>query len=96
MCNNTLQKIAEYYYEISNKNINDAINAVNKLQIQYIDEDDSSIVIGLCRPGLLIGKRGSNISSLREKLGKEIKIYQTKSPIDELLEHICIIDGEYN
>ena len=50
--------------------------AVTKL---YYDNTDNVLHIHLRRPGILIGKGGSNYNSLKEYLGCEIHIHEVKN-----------------
>jgi len=44
-------------------------------KLEY-DEDNNTLNVYLRRPGLLIGKAGSNINKLKEYLGAEIHIHE--------------------
>lgn len=52
--------------------------AMGVTKINY-DSNDNTLHVYLRRPGLLIGKGGSNIDKLRKYIESEIKIHEVKN-----------------
>lgn len=88
--------IGYFYFERENKDEGEAIEAIKNLQIHKIEYTDGVVIITLSRPGLLIGKKGENITSLVEYLKKEFKdMKEIRIKEDNILYHLYAFDLRY-
>lgn len=69
--------------------ISGAQKEIHSLFIDKVVDDGEAISIYLGRPGLIIGRHGSNIENLQKFFDREIKIFESISPAFELW---CISD----
>lgn len=97
------QKLADYYTdkhiqnnEYLSESIEKASSEIKSMGIQklFLDKKNNFLHIHLSRPGILIGPYGSNISKLEKYLGLNIKIYETKSIEDMILNRIPYVDWD--
>lgn len=77
-------QIGFFYYEnaegTESERIHKATQSVHMLDIISIRYEDEHAIISLTRPGLLIGKYGSNINALTKYLQENVR-YITPMPI---------------
>ena len=97
------QKLADYYTDKHIQNneylpdsIEQASSEIKSMGIQklFLDKKNNFLHIHLSRPGILIGPKGSNISKLEKYLGLKIKIYETKSIEDMILNRIPYVEWD--
>ncbi len=60
-----------------------------------LSPDKKSVVISLSRPGLLIGKQGTNISALEKFLGLSVHIEERDNATDHILNCLPYCEDEY-
>jgi len=81
--------IGQFYLRRHNGDYAKACSDIELLRITDIELGVGEITITLCRPGLLIGVKGSTIRQLEEFLCCKIKI---KEETFDLLHHLCPYD----
>lgn len=88
--------IGYFYYEKENQNEDNAIKAINDIQIQNIEYNDGTLCITLGRPGIFIGKRGENIMAITNYLRKEFDSFkEIKLREDSVICHLYDFDMRY-
>src|SRR5688572_12839583 len=75
------KKIGNFYYHKNQKDIVKTNLDLDRLGIQKIEFVGADLMIHTCRPGILIGVRGQNITELEKHLGLKIRIYEVKDHI---------------
>jgi hypothetical protein len=60
-----------------------------------LSPDKKSVIISLSRPGLLIGKLGTNISALEKFLGLSVHIDERDNATDHILNSLPYCEDEY-
>jgi hypothetical protein len=91
------KKIGEFYLIKNDECYNDAADELLKLQITNIQINENIVSITTNRPGMLIGKRASNVDQLEEFIEKKIKIIECKDNLYNYLipvEEEASLDGE--
>jgi ribosomal protein S3 len=78
-------QISSFYLRKYNFNTEAANAMIESLRIFDIKKEEGVIEIHTSRPGLLIGKKGSNIDGLTVHLGSPIKIVEVQSLSDLML-----------
>jgi ribosomal protein S3 len=90
-----IEKIAEFYYK-KHSSVDQAIHEVLSLRITNITEDDTEVRITLSRPGILIGRNGTNITDLINHMGKSIRIIEAENCVtDQIIIEIYNQDPSY-
>lgn len=85
-------KIGLYYLEKNNHDYQEAGSEIIDLRIEQIlvlSEDE--IVIVLARPGLLIGRRGSNLDALSTYIKKKIRVVESR---EQLIDYLIPLNYE--
>lgn len=70
-------QILDYYVRKNSFNYAAANKEMSSLAITDIRTDGDTVEIYTGRPGLLIGRKGANIDSLTNFLGKKVKIVES-------------------
>lgn len=83
-------RIGEFYLQKHSKDYDKACEELERLQITDIDVGDA-VTIKLCRPGMLIGKRGQNVTELEAFLGKKVVI---REEMEHLYHYLLPFDEE--
>lgn len=71
------QKIASFFHIKHNLDYSKSNDEILKLKIVLIQDYPDKVVIGLSRPGLLIGAKGKQIEALQTFLNKPIEIKES-------------------
>ena len=84
------ERIGQYYLEKNHGDYASTELEITSLHISEIQVDNSlahsiAISITTARPGLLIGKRGTNIDALEKYLNTKVKIIEDKDPLHSYL-----------
>lgn len=97
------QKLADFYFEKhsentnslqeSNRNAADEIRALGISKL-FFYKKNNCLHVHLCRPGILIGKKGENIAKLQNFLGVQIKLIETKSVGDIIINQLAYLDWD--
>jgi ribosomal protein S3 len=75
------KKIGNFYLLKNNGDYAKTEEEINSLQISKIEVTDDTVAITTNRPGLLIGRRGTNVDMLTEALKMKIKIIEEEDAI---------------
>tara|TARA_R110000868_G_scaffold371774_1_gene635528 strand:- start:435 stop:755 length:321 start_codon:yes stop_codon:yes gene_type:complete len=78
-------KITDYFFKKNNGDYEKTKKEIESISIQDIEIDGNQLIIHTARPGLLIGKRGSNIDALSMFLGMKVRIEESFSWTDQLI-----------
>jgi KH domain len=74
--------IGQFYLKKNDGDYIATAEEVDSLRISKIEvTDDGSVAITTALPGMLIGKRGTNVDALREHLKANIKIIEEEDPL---------------
>lgn len=97
------QKIADFYFEKNTKNTElleeshrKAVDEIKSLGVSklFFDKKNNCLHFHLSRPGILIGQYGKNIEELQKFLGVQIKILETQSVEDMIINRLPYLDWE--
>ncbi len=85
-------QIGGFYLQKNNNDYAKTEKDLQNLQITNIVVGTTEVIIYLARPGLLIGKRGTNVEALEKFLNKKVHIEEQES----FLELITPVDYSYD
>lgn len=76
------RQIGEFYLHINNGDYKKTEQVLADLRVSNIDVHNNVVSIYTARPGLIIGKRGTNISDLEKWLNCKVKVFETSCWLD--------------
>lgn len=78
----TAIKIGEFYLNKHQGDLAKAHREIRDLQVTDLIVFKNMVIIKTCRPGLLIGPKGNNISNLATSLGKHVHIIEDENELE--------------
>lgn len=82
------QRIGLFYLQKNNGDYVKTEKDLTDLRIAKIEVNEKGVIVTTARPGLLIGKRGTNIDALAKHLKSEVRIIEDMDSIyDSLVPH---------
>ena len=70
----TVAREIGYFYEKKHNDQKEALSEIRMVDITNIEVNEDVVTISTTRPGILIGKRGSNIEALQKHLKEKLEI----------------------
>jgi predicted RNA-binding protein Jag len=75
------QRIGQFYLRKNDGDYKATQEEILKLRISKLEITDKGVAITTERPGILIGKRGTNIDALSSFLAMEVRIIEDRDPL---------------